>query len=402
MAWRCGCRDDNGNPRWKTCDRFGEGGHGSWGYRTSVTDPATGRRRWITKFGFPTQAKAGAALNKVLRQRDDGVLRHDDGLTLGAYLDRWLERAIAADNIRPGTIRSYRGHIDNHIAPTIGAVRLRDVRKATVNQLLDKITDGKRSAATIRRIHATLRKALNDAVAQDLIASNPAAGVGLTLPKVRKHELTPWEPHELAAFLDSVDGDRPGPLFECAAFTGLRRGEVLGLRWDDVDLETGVVTVRRQLVSSGKHVTEQRPKTSSGRRRVDISERALDALVAQKEQQARDRQAWASAWLDTGRVFTREDGTDLHPDYVSKTFARLARRAGLRVMRFHDLRHGAASLLLAAGTDIAIVSKMLGHSSLAITADTYSHLIAGVATQAANRAADLVPARKRARHLRAV
>ncbi|WP_062520031.1 tyrosine-type recombinase/integrase [Demequina silvatica] len=408
VAWRCGCRDEAGKLRWKTCERFGEAAHGSWGYRTSVTDPGTGRRRWITKFGFPTQAKAVTALNKVLRAKDDGALRHDEGMTLAAYLERWLERAIAAGDIRPTTARSYRGHIDHTIVPTIGAVRLRDLRKVHVNQMLHAATTktdpkGKRRApATVRRIHATLRAALSDAVGEELIATNPAAGAGLALPKATRPDLAPWEPAEVATFLDSVAEHRLGPLFEVAAFTGLRRGEVCGLAWEDVDLEAGVITVRRQLVAISWDVEERAPKTSKGVRRVDLADRAVDALKAQQVQQAEDAKAWGTAWHKTGRVFTREDGTDLHPERVSKTFESLTKRAELRVIRFHDLRHTAASLLIAAGTPIAVVSKMLGHSSIAVTVDVYGHLLEGVGTAAANKAADLVPAPSKRRHLKAV
>jgi len=218
----------------------------------------------------------------------------------------------------------------------------------------------------------------------------------------------PWEPDELGAFLDHAAGHRFGTLFELVALAGLRRGEACGLRWDDVDLARGRLVVRQQVVQvygdgrpCGMCGREHRgivigaPKTSSGEaRRVDLGERGVGVLLAQRLAQDEERAAWWSAYVDHGLVFAREDGNPLAPEQVTKAFGELVRSAGVRPVRVHDLRHGRASLLLAAGVDLAVVSKMLGHSSITITADTYAHLLEGVARQAAEAADALVPRRR--------
>jgi integrase len=219
---------------------------------------------------------------------------------------------------------------------------------------------------------------------------NPAQHVHL--PDANRPKVIPWEPAELGQFLDHVAGHRFGALFEVMAATGLRRGEALGLRWSDIELELGVIVVRRQLVQVGSEAIFAAPKTRSGENRiVELDSRTLRALHEYRLRQVAERQEWGSAYIDDGLVFTRHGGQALSPEYVTRLFPRLAKEAGLRPIRLHDLRHGAASLRLAAGVEIAAVSKMLGHSSIAITADTYSHLLRGVGRQAAEAAMSQVP-----------
>ncbi len=219
---------------------------------------------------------------------DDTVRRqvaHDDGQRLGDYLDAWLAAKTATD-LRPSTAVSYRQHLDRYLKPRLGHLRLRDLRPSHVEQMLRAIgepeQDGRQlGPATVRRVHATLRSALASATRKRLIAYNPA--VDVDLPKARRPKVRPWEPHELGAFLDSIGGDRLAPVFETIAATGLRRGETLGLRWDDVDLEKGVLVVRQQLLQVASrearrpcpycgHTHSQvafgAPKTSSGEARV--------------------------------------------------------------------------------------------------------------------------------------
>ena len=180
----------------------------------------------------------------------------------------------------------------------------------------------------------------------------------------------PWEPAELGRFLDHAVTDRLGALYELIAMTGLRRGEAIGLRWSDIDLERGLLVVRQQIVQLGHQTAVARPKTASGEhRRVDLDERTVRTLIAHEFAQAAERATWGQAYADSGLVFTRENGSALHPEFVTRHFAVLARAAKLRPIRLHDLRHGQASLMLAAGVPMAVVSKRLGHSSLAITAE---------------------------------
>ncbi len=386
---RCGCRGDAGKPL-RACPRLGkERGHGSWFYRADVgRDATTGRRREQRKGGFATKAEADAALARVLAAVSTGEHRHDGRQTVGVFLTEWLDRRIAA-GLRPSSQQTYRAHVEQDLVPALGTVRLGDLRPGHVDRLIRDLRTAGRGATTIRRVHATLSSALTSARRARLITHNPAADVDL--PALPRQKVRPWEPEELAAFLDAASAHRLGGLYEFMAFTGLRRGEACALRWDDVDLERGLLTVRTQLVQVGSGVVEGKPKTRSGEdRRVDLGSRTIGVLLAQQFMQDAEQPAWGAAYIDRGRVFAREDGTDLAPEGVTKTFARLVKAAGLRPVRLHDLRHGAASLMIAGGVDLAVVSKRLGHSSLSITADTYSHLLAGIGRQAADAAESLV------------
>jgi integrase len=386
---RCGCRDDAGKLL-QSCPRLGrERGHGSWYYRADVgRDAATGRRREQRKGGFATKAEADAALARVLASVSTGEHRHDGRQTVGAYLEVWLADRIA-DGLRPSSAAMYRLYVERDIVPAIGSVRLGDLRPGHVERLLRDLRGADRGATTIRRVHATLRSALTSARKARLVSYNAATDV--ELPNVRPAKVRPWEADELATFLDHSAGHRLGAIFEVMAFTGLRRGEACALRWADVNLEQGYIVVRSQLVEVRGQVMEGKPKTRSGEdRRVDIGARTIGALMAHRFAQDAERLQWGSGYTDSDRVFAREDGTDLSPGQVTKTFTRLSAAAGLRQVRLHDLRHGAASLMLAGGADIAVVSKRMGHSSVRLTVDTYSHLLEGVGRSAADAAEGMV------------
>lgn len=402
---RCQCPvayDGKGNRR--NCRKE----HGAWYYVADVGFGPDGKRKQARKGGFRTADDAEKALTKLLGRVNEGSYTHDEGQTVATWLGTWLglkERA----GLRPSTLRAYRSHIDEHLVPQLGRLRLQDLRPQHVDQLLTALDNGKRKAATVRRVHATLRSALSTAVRRRLVTFNAAKDVDL--PVAQRPKVKPWEPEELGQFLDSIGAHRLGAMFETIAGTGLRRGEAVGLRWDDVDLAARVIVVRQQIVQESGRKKNQlapaacpyceaghlgmsfgRPKTASGEDRViDLDEGTVGALLSHQLRQGEERQAWGDAYADHGLVFAREDGNPLRPDDVTKLFGALVDAAGLRRVRLHDLRHGQASLMLAAGIDMAIVSKRLGHSTITITSDTYSHLLGGVGRDAADRASALIP-----------
>ncbi len=416
---RCKCPVEyDAKGRRKSCRKP----HGSWVFVADMgVDPVSGKRRQVRKSGFRTSEDAEGALAKFLTDVGTGQIAHDDRQTVEQYLRSWIDAKRDA-GIRATTLRSYEQHVDAYLVPHLGRLRLGDLRPQHVERMLrdiaqppkapaadEKIAKGKRrnpkplSPATIRRVHATLRSALTSAKRKHLVAFNAAEN--LELPRAQRPKVKPWEAAELGTFLDHVAGDRLGPLFEVLAMTGLRRGEVCGLRWDDVDLLRKTITVRQQLVEvdgtgvdcpycCDEHRQFQfgRPKTASGEDRVvDLDQQTAGVLMAQRFAQDAERQAWGSTYADHGLVFAREDGTPIPPQHVTDRFAALVTDAGLPRIRLHDLRHGRASLLLAADVPIAVVSKLLGHSSISITSDTYSHLLNGVGSKAAEAAANLVP-----------
>ena len=322
------------------------------------------------------------ALAKVLAAVSTGEHRHDGRQTASDYLHQWLAHR-EADGLRPATVAVYKLYVERDIVPAIGQVRLGDLRPGHVEKLLRDLRAAGRGATTIRRVHATLRSALTSARRARLVAYN--AAVDVPLPTAHPARVNPWSADELAVFLEAAALHRLGARFEVLALTGMRRGEVCALRWSDVDLDRGVITVRRQLVEVNGKAVEGRPKTRSGEdRRVDIGERTIAALLGHRLRQDLERRDWGSGCTDTDRVFTREDGTDLIPSYVTKLFKRFVVQADLRPVRLHDLRHGAASLMIAGGVDVAVISKRLGHSSIRITADVYGHLLPGAGRQAAD------------------
>ncbi|MQA82246.1 MAG: tyrosine-type recombinase/integrase [Streptosporangiales bacterium] len=332
--------------------------------------------------------------------------RVDDKTTVAEWLRYWINEktkndgpSAAGRKVRGSTARNYRQHIEDYLVLHLGGVRLARLSAEDISEgfdaLLEEVADRdgrKIGGSTIRRIHATLQSSLNAAVRARRMSWNPALFV--TLPDVDRPKVRPWEPAELGRFLDHVQGDRLAALFEAMAATGLRRGEALGLRWADVDDERATITVRQQLIElrRGQEPSFGPPKTKSGEnRRIELDSRTLGVLLAHQLTQRVERETWGDAYTSYDLVFAREDGRPYEPSGVTKRFGELAAAAKVRHVRLHDLRHGAASLMLASGTPIELVSKILGHSSIAITLDTYSHLLEGVGRRAAEAAVALVP-----------
>jgi integrase len=298
---------------------------------------------------------------------------------------------------------SYDQHIGDLWAPALGRLDVGAVRRGHIEAALDGLDC---SAATKVRYLATLKSALHDALREGLVTVNAA-----TLARVesgKRPKVRPLEPEGLGRLLDHLAADPLGVLYETIASTGLRRGEALGLRWDDVDLERGQLVVRRQVVQlAGAHpcgfceaehrgVVFATPKTASGDARiVALDSVTVGTLMGHRLRQDAERSTWGDAYADHGLVFAAGTGGPLRPDEVTKRFAELCDEAGVRRVRLHDLRHGRASLLLAAGVDIAVVSKIMGHGSISITADTYSHMIANMGKAAAEAASALVPRARR-------
>ncbi len=243
---------------------------------------------------------------------------------------------------------------------------------------------------TVRRILAVLQTILASAVRDELIPGNPTAGADR--PTVVGDGVHVWEPGHVRTFLGYCAGHRLGAVFELAVLTGLRRGELCGLRWPDVDLVARKIVVRRNRVTVNGCVSEETTKTRAGLRTLPLSDFAVATLLAWQLRQAQEAEAAASAWQTERHVFTLEDGRPLDPAYVTRLFQTL-RKAGveeLPPLSFHGLRHCAASLMLASGADIAVVSKLLGHASIAITSDVYGHLVGTIASDAVNGAANLI------------
>ena len=323
-----------------------------------------------------------------------GEHRHDERLTVGEWLTTWLDRQVE-NGLRASTTLQYRAYVNQILIPHLGRIRLGDLRPEHVEQLISDLRKAGKGSVTIQRIHAVLRASLTGARKSRLVAFNAASEV--EVPKAPAPKANPWTPAEFAAFMTVAGEHRLGSLYEFMARTGLRRGEALGLCHDDVENAAGYLVVRTALVQVGSGVVESETKTEAGEsRRVALASDTLGLLMIQRLSQEADQARWGSAYQSCGHggpVFPREDGADLTPEQVTKTFAQLVKAAGLRPQRLHDLRHLSASFDALAGVPINVTSKRLGHSNPAFTMRVYQHLYAETATQAAEAAAAFFPAR---------
>ncbi len=351
-------------------------------------------RRRETKGGFATRREAQATMSKVAVAVEERTRVASSRQTLREYLMReWLP--AIEHTIRPTTFRSYRAHVECHILPALGSVQVQKLCPAQINALYAKLIAGGRrngkalTSLTVRHVHAVLHRSLKDAARWGRIARNPADLADPPRVTGHGHELHTWSAEQLAAFLDSRRDDRLYALWHTLAMTGLRRGEALGLRWQDVDLEAGRLCVRRSLIPEGNQGAVHEPKTAHGRRVVALDPQTVAVLQGQAARQLA-QQGTAESWEETGLVFTNEDGQVLHPWLVSRCFRRAVKEAMLPDIRLHDLRHTHATLALQAGVHPKVVSERLGHASVSITLDTYSHAIPAMQEEAAAKIAGLV------------
>jgi integrase len=321
---------------------------------------------------------------KLAEARGDaarGLVFDADNLKLGEYLDRWLTDSVA-DTVRPTTFERYEQIVRVHIRPVFGKLKLKNVTPAHVRGLYREKLEVGLSPRTVQYIHVTLHKALKQAVADGLIPRNATEAV--KPPQVRKEEIRPLTAEQVKMLFEAVRGDRLESLYILAVHTGLRQGELLGLKWGDVDLEAGTLQVRRTLTTAKGGPVLRAPKTKGSRRTVKLSPTALKALRSHLERQLGEIDRAGELWRENGLIFASESGEPLDRHYVTThRFKPLLKRAGLPQIRFHDLRHTCATLLLSQNVNPKVVSEMLGHATIAITLDTYSHVLPNMQESAA-------------------
>jgi integrase len=409
--------------------------HGTWTFAHDLPPGPDGKRRQFRAGGFATEREARKAMQESIAQVKRGTWLEDSRLTVGEYLDQWL---AGKARLRSSTRRSYGEHIELYLRSGLGHIRLVDLRDTDIERLysamrqlghlgeqdrpgplLQRLLQARNptqpvrplSDARIRRVHATLMSALNTAVRRKHIPQNPAEHVELPSgrrPKAvvwtddrvehwrrtgERPAVAVWTPQQTGTFLDAAMADRLYPLYHLIAYRGLRRGEAIGIQWPDVDLDAGYLRITQQVILIGWETEVAKPKTDGGERTISLDTGSVQVLRRWRERQNAERAATHGAWQHTGLVFAREDGNQLHPEHVADTFQRIYQEAGLPPIRLHDLRHTAASLALQAGVPMKVVSEQLGHSSLGITADTYTSVLPAVAQAAAEAVAGIVPRR---------
>ena len=340
------------------------------GYRGSYwVDTAEGpKRRYITG---ETREDVAEKLAKAISDRADGLVFDAGSTTTGEYLTRWLSDSVHG-TVQGSTYRSYGRVVDGHLVPGVGRVKLAKLRPDHIRRLYRSMLDAGKATRTVQYAHTLLKRALAQAVMDGLIPRNAAEAV--RPPKLKRDEIQPLNADQVRALLDASD-ERSCALYTVAVRTGMRPGEILALRWSDVDLEAGTVQINRAL-SEGEFST---PKTPRSRRRISLSPATVAALKAHRKRQLEERIAKAGLWEDHVLVFPSSVGTPKSQRNLNREFKNAAKRAGLPDhFKLYDLRHTCATLLLARNVHPKYVQELLGHASIAQTLDTYSHVIPGM------------------------
>lgn len=381
---------------------------GTWWFVVDLPAGPGGRRRQARRRGFKTKKDAQAALDQLRVGARTGTYVAPARQTLSEFLQAdWLP--VARRSLAESTWESYERNIRNHVVPNIGHLSLQAIDGAVLNRLYSTLLESGRllghqspglKPRTVRYIHTIIHSALDDAVRWHRVPLNAADQATAPSAKSAKPpEMQVWTGGQVAQFLQRTENDRYHWPWLFLTTTGSRRGEALGLRWQDLDLDRRLASIRQELIPLTKPSGRGRegrllPRTKSGKPRViELDTRTVAGLRSWRARQAKERLLLGDAYVDFDLIFPRPDGRPYHPEAFSKTFDRRVRQAAfadLPVIRLHDLRHTWATLALVAGVDVRIVADRLGHSSPMITWQTYQHVIKGMQSDAAERVADLI------------
>ena len=317
-----------------------------------------------------------------------GIVYDDQKITVGEYLYRWLNDSVRG-SVRQSTFDRDSYLVRVHIKPILGKIKLKKLTAMEIQRFYRDRLDSGLSASTVNKLHSVLHKALSQAVKWNMIPRNVSEAVNV--PRPTPEEMRPLSAEEARRLLDAAAEDRLEALYVLAVTTGMRCGELLGLKWSDIDLENASVSVRRTLtrIDNGKRLALGEPKTKKSRRTIHLTEAAVEALREHLEWQLRDIEILGDRYVDEGLVFSTQRGTPINPSNLrQRSFAPLLKKAGLPQIRFHDLRHTCATLLLSKGVHPKFVQELLGHATIAITLDTYSHVMPGMGDQTARAMQD--------------
>jgi integrase len=329
-------------------------------------------------------------LTEAMGDAARGIVVDDKNLTLSKYLDRFLED-VQRGSVRESTYSRDKYLVSNHVRPALGRVKLKNLSAMHLQRLYREKQDAGLSASTVQKIHHVLHKALAQAVRWDLIARNPTDNVKPPTPTPK--EMHPLSVQEARRLLDTASGNRLEALYLLAVHTGMRRGELLGLKWGDVDLNSATIRVRRSLtrIDDGRRLALGDTKNKKSRRTVRLTPRAVEALKRHRARQAEEKLKAGDLYEDQDLMFAGQSGGIINPSNLrQRSFLPLLKRAGLPQITFHDLRHTCASLLFQKNVHPKFVQELLGHASVAITLDTYSHMLPGMGGEAADAMANVL------------
>ncbi|MFH5182904.1 tyrosine-type recombinase/integrase [Paenibacillus sp. TAB 01] len=359
-----------------------------WSYIVDLgPDPATGKRRQKEKGGFKTKKEAQAAAAELIVQLENNNYRKPVKQLLEKYLSDWLESKRIS--LKSNTYASYKHHIEYHIIPAMGKIDITKLTPAEIGKFYATLLNEKKLAeGTVRDVHKVFTAALNQAVKWGIIQRNPAALV--EKPRAGRKELSVWTAEQAKEFLKIALTDRLYVAFLLALSTGMRQGEILGLRWKDVDLEAGTLHIVQTLSHDGKELSAG-TKTKSGNRTVSIDADLVKILRKQKARILQERlKAQEGEYTDYDLVTPTSKGTPVTPRNLSRTFYRLLSQSEVPHITFHDLRHTHATLLLTQGIHPKVVAERLGHADMRVTLEIYSHVLPHMQKDAAEKVGKLL------------
>jgi integrase len=349
-----------------------------------------GQQRQTKKGGYRTKGEAESGLDELSEQVRKGGHVPTGRRSFGQYLDSWLDSLVVAGR-RPSTIDSYRRQVEAYIRPALGGIGLKDLSALDIDGLYASMTERGLSPRTIRFTHSILRKSLADAERKGIVTINVATKSSPpSSSAARAPEAATWTPEQLRQFLAQTKEHHHGALIRLAAMTGLRRGELCGLRWSDTDLERASLSVVQTITTVDHKPVLGDVKTGSSRRVVDLDQTTVEVLRRHQVAQKKWRLSAGEGWKDTGLVFVMPDGSGWNPDTITQAFERLVAVSDLPRITLHGLRHSHTTHLLASGMNPRLVSARLGHASVAFTLDRYGHVMPGQQAEAAAAVAALV------------
>ncbi|MCP8973107.1 tyrosine-type recombinase/integrase [Bacillus licheniformis] len=373
-----------------------------WYYEVTVSrDPVTGKRKRKKKRGFETKKEAESALAKLLTEIESSDYIEPSKILLADYLKDFIK--IRHRELEASTFKTERGNLITHVIPELGHLPLSKITSARLQKFVNDLSTEKGlKPSSVKKVFDPFKIALDRAVKLELIAKNPAKAV--ILPKITRDEMTVWTKEDVERFLNFAQKDRMFMLFHLALTTGLRQGELLGLRWKDIDMEKGVLRVVQVLTREGE--LKPRGKTAAATRTVTLMKETIPLLKKHKALLASEKLRAGKDYQDLDLVLPSSKGTPLLPRNTNRTFDRLVREYNamanklkevnkievptLAKIRFHDMRHTHATLLLLADVNPKVVAERLGHSKVSITLDTYSHVLPSMQEGAVEKLSDVM------------
>ncbi|PHE73276.1 site-specific integrase [Bacillus wiedmannii] len=348
-------------------------------------DPLTGKRKQKKKRGFITKKEAENALTKVLSEVNTGTYIEPSKLSYGEYLQDWFNTKKHSVGIQ--TAKVLKGYLNSRIIPSLGNFKLAKLTSLHMQNYVNSLRDDGLKRGTIEKIIKIIRNSLEHAIDLELISKNVATKT--KLPKSDKEELTVWNEQEVQLFLKVAQDSRYSIVFHMALVTGMRQGELLGVRWKDVDLEKGHLTISQTLSHDGKTFLLG-GKTKSSLRKILLPASTITKLKKHRAVMLQEKLSQGEEYQDNDLVMCTPYGTPINPANVRRSLNALIKKAAVPKIRFHDLRHTHATLLLAKGVNVKVISERLGHSNIKITLDTYSHVLPTMQEDAVNKIEEIL------------